>query len=223
MTRSAVHPDFNHPDLLAREAREAVIRERLAAANPGMRWITIHIMAGDLRQAEDARAMFDRGEITASKALTYTGSYARWDFAHALWSEGHLTDTEYFGDLCDLWSGSDPDDTDPRWLAIWQQARRSLNVAYIREGAPLPRKRWITVYRGEQPGDKPGIAWSLDPKVARKFALGAGARTTYPMGVVIKGTVLRENVLAYIDGRNEAEVILDPATVSILTRRKVYP
>lgn len=216
------HPDFTidaeaHARLVANAEREQAIIERLTAKDPSLPWVTAIVMAGDIRQAEDARAMFDRGEIDARRALTLTGSYARWDFAHTLWSEGHLTDDEYFGDLCDLWSGSDPDDRDPKWLAVWRQAKRWNGGAMLRDGKAIPTRdkaHPFPVYRGQMRDESVGIAWTRDPKTAQKFANGAGLRISNMGGVVIAGMAQRSDVLAYITGRGESEVIIDPARIT---------
>jgi hypothetical protein len=57
----------------------------------------------------------------------------------------------------------------------------------------------------------------LDLEVARKFADGMGLRAQMPDGVVITGTVKTADVLAYITDRNEAEIVIDPGHVELLS------
>jgi hypothetical protein len=125
--------------------------------------------------------------------------------------EKHVTDEWFLGECASLWRGADPDDTDPENLEVWRRLYRLNGSHYIRDGRPLPAGQYVTVYRGGAPLE-PGIAWSTDPKIARKFANGAGLRVR-THGEVIRGEVHRKHVLAYITGRGEAEVIVDPKYV----------
>ena len=104
----------------------------------------------------------------------------------------------------------DPDDTDGRYLRLWKSAWVANGRHYIRDGRSLPRSgRLLTVYRGQMPEDKFGIAWTTDPKIAQVFANGAGARVPQN-GTVFMAHVHRDHVYAYLTGRGESEVILDP-------------
>lgn len=84
--------------------------------------------------------------------------------------------------------------------------------------ADLPEK--ITVYRGE--GDKStphneALSWTLSPNVALFFALRfatKGQETAH----FITGTVNKEDVLAYIQDREEEELIVKPGTVQVTSK-----
>lgn len=66
----------------------------------------------------------------------------------------------------------------------------------------------VTVYRGhgpEGPGVE-GLSWTLEKTTAEWFA----RRFFRAEGTVITATVDSDAVIAYLDGRNEKEVVLDP-------------
>jgi hypothetical protein len=195
--------------------------DEITSKHPGIQTMTAIVMASDLVSMRRWRKRADAGEVPYAKSVNLVGSYYRWQYAYDLWCEGKLTDREFFTDIADRWRGADPDDTDPRWIEVWQKACDHFDVGYIRDGKALPLNHVIRVYRGEQPGDKPGIAWTLNTVVATKFALGAGLRHPMRTGIVIGGTVRRHNILAYLTGRNEYEVIIDPKDVHVVTRAHV--
>ncbi len=73
--------------------------------------------------------------------------------------------------------------------------------------AGLPES--ITVYRGySHPGRRHGMSWSLDRRVATRFAGRFGAR-----GHVARCQVAKSDVIAYFAGRGEQEIVL-PAAVN---------
>lgn len=81
--------------------------------------------------------------------------------------------------------------------------------------ADLPEK--ITVYRGE--GDKStphdeALSWTLSPNIALFFAMRFainGQATAH----IIRGVVNKEDVIAYIQDRNEEELVVKPGTVQV--------
>jgi hypothetical protein len=119
--------------------------------------------------------------------------------------------------LAMAWSTAEPDDTDPFYLILWRRIAAGERIDD--EGGPMPPGDPLTVYRGQAGRDDPlGIAWSLDPDVADWFALRFDAA-----GVVLTGTVPRDAILGYLDGRNEAEAVCDPADVTITGSRPADP
>ena len=68
----------------------------------------------------------------------------------------------------------------------------------------LPEK--ITVYRGTGKGVRHllGLSWTLDYKKAKWFATRWNKE-----GVIYKGIIRKEHVLAYFSRRNESEVVID--------------
>jgi hypothetical protein len=186
----------------------------LVKAMPGLHYITASVMANDLLSARYRSEQVAAGEAKAEDVVWLIGSYARWDWAVTMVAAGRLPEAWFDENIADLWRGSDPDDTNPAYLAIWKTAARR-NGGYVRDGRGLPRSASLTVYRGgpPTPATRRGFAWTTDPKIAAKFASGAGERIQRKDGVVISGIVNRKDVLAYITGRGESEVIVDPARV----------
>lgn len=182
--------------------RQWEITEELLAKQPEL-GITAHIMSGDLAAAEIITAQVKARKMTASKAVNYIGSYARFQ-----WAVEHLPKPELYRKLPELWSGSDPDDTNPAYLELWREASR-IKKGPVLDGKKLPRRRELLVYRGQRPQDPIGFSWALDRRIAYKFATGAGLRRPIDDGTIYEARVRREWVLGYLTGRGEAEVIID--------------
>lgn len=182
--------------------------KQLMEANPLLNPMTAIIMAGDAVAADEASQRVADGEDPL-KAMTMVGSFSRF-----LWAWDHLLLDDFFDRIAELWRGSDPDDSDPRMIQIWMEASAYFEHRLITdEQKELPRPgkgHLLKVYRGEEDPSATapsGIAFSLDPLVARKFAMGAGSRTMQH-GVVLTCNVDPGDVLAYITGRNEEELII---------------
>jgi hypothetical protein len=203
-------------DLLAEMAAE---NERLApriaelmAKDPQLPVWTAMTIAQDEATVVRARQAIKDGE-SPSEAVHLVGSYARFGAAVEL-----LPKRTLYRDIIDLWRGSDPDDSDPTFLEVWKAAhaakvakRGKYLSSYLRDGKPLPSNaRTVTVYRGQDPGAPMGIAWTTDFDTAEKFARGAATRQKNREGVVLVAHVMRSAILAYITGRGESEVIVDP-------------
>jgi hypothetical protein len=206
-----------NPDMkamLIHEKRRQEIADDLLAKNPGLPFVTAIVMSNDLASAERNEAAVKAGDLPAERAVWLTGSYARLDFACKMVQQGRLDHDWLLENLPELWRGSDPDDTEPLYLNLWLAAWEANWREPITDGEPLPDGDTLTVYRGQMPGGGFGIAWSLDADTATKFAKGAGIRN--PMaGTVYTGHVRRADVLAYLTGRGESEIIVDPTNVII--------
>lgn len=197
-------------DLRDRTERMQVHIERLQKEQPGLPSITYIIMANDAVSAERVDALFRRGEVGWRKAMWMVGSYSRMNLVLGWANDGLLARVTLLNELPALWSGSDPDDTDPRFLELWREAWVANDRQTVTDGTSLPKQRVLTVYRGQRPGDHTGIAWSLDEMVARKFAGGASFRAPIN-GTVYEGRIPANLVMGYMTGRGEDEVILCPA------------
>lgn len=187
-----------------------------AEAN-GIPFISAVVIVRDRGAAERSKRWVQKG-LDARVAMAFVGSYARLDFA--LWAveNGHMDRSYLLDVLPDLWRGSDPDDTDPRFHALWLEAfhrNGDVIVTDLDLSERLPsalRKEYVTVYRGELGTDDPrGIAWSLDPDIAAKFAKTGGLRGVIDLGGTIHvKRVPMSRVLGYLHHRGEAEVVIDP-------------
>lgn len=194
-----------------RHAREAEIMAGLPENLPEL---TKVIMAQDMRAAEDALAAVERGEIEPKRALSFAGSYARIETLKTLVHRGKISLTEALDLLPELWPISDPDDTDPVIIRWWHHAYHRAGRYVTDEGKKLPRRKSLTVWRGQRRGDPLGCAWSLSREIAEKFARGASFRTANPDPELVELTIDRSLILAYLTGRGEEEVIIDPRFLS---------
>ena len=169
-------------------------------------------MAQDIVSAARADRMLLSGEVNAEGSVYLVGSYAKLDYALRLVDTGKLSLDWLIHELPSLWRGSDPDDTNPRFLELWKEARRRARRVIRDEKSsdlPLPR-RTFSVYRGQRVGDPLGIAWSAKREVAEAFARGASFREPISNGEVVVAKARPSRVLAYLTGRHEYEVIIDP-------------
>jgi hypothetical protein len=207
---------MNDEELKAWGERTNEIASGLIEKNPDLNFITASIIANDILSAEHRTKQVADG-ADATSVVWLVGSFARWDWTIAMVSAGKISAAWFADNIADLWRGSDPDDTNMSNLAIWQHARRAKG-GVIRDGKPLPKADkdgMIRVYRGiTQTGGERGIAWTTDPKIAAKFANGAGERIRIVGGVVITGRVRPSSVLAYLTERGESEVIVDHRLVT---------
>lgn len=78
----------------------------------------------------------------------------------------------------------------------------------------------ITVYRGSVAGlNEGGLSWTTDPAVARFFAR---RRNDKGRGVIDTGLVQKALVVAYFDGRNENEIVVEHGeAVTIIGREEI--
>lgn len=193
---------------MARDMEERqTVAEELQAKDPTLPDIAAIVIAGDVVSARRAQRMLDAGE-PFRRCLMMVGSYARLDFALRAVEAGKWDRAELIAQLPDLWRGSDPDDTDHRFLALWREAYLK-NGGAVCDGPPLPEGR-IKLYRGQRQSPLLGIAWSLDVEIARKFAVTLGLRTAMAGGVVIVRYADSKDAYGYLTGRGESEVVIDP-------------
>jgi hypothetical protein len=179
----------------------------------GISPITAVVMSGDIQIAEMATEMVVNG-TPATEALNFVGSYARFD-----WAVANLPKRTLLKMLPELWRSADPDDTKPEYLALWREAYKA-NGGTVCDGKQLPtrygngaaieRPAVLTIYRG-QIGNTVGISWTLDRKIAAKFAATGGGRAPVSGGKILKRVIRRDEALAYLTGRGESEVIVDIA------------
>ena len=193
---------------------------KLMDADPSLPFISALVIARDLASVDRSLGWLREGKHDWGRAEVFTGSYGRLDLRVRAREEGLITKEQALDGLADTWSGSDPDDTDPRFLALWKEAFATNGGTYLRDHADktLPGTQWLTIYRGQDAGAPFGIAWSLDPMVAAKFADGAATRQRNRQGVVYRAIAPRTKVMGYMTGRGEQEVIVDPADITMVER-----
>lgn len=203
------------------EEQEKLAQELISKGYPP---ITAIIMSGDLYTYHRAQRwvrgeftpkeseMFPNG-LTPEEAIRFVGSYYRFNFFTDMWEAGNISDDYLVEHIAHLWAGADPDDTDARFWNIWLAAVEHNGGPFL--DRPLPEGDRLIIYRGQETLATPGIAWTLNRDVAKKFALGAGSRSNLRSGWIIEGTISPKNVLAHITNRNEAEIIVDRRNVVI--------
>ncbi len=193
--------------------RQGDLAGELMAKDHKLPFTSALVIAGDLLSVDRSLQWLREGKYTFGMAEAMVGSYGRLDFRVKAYDQGLISPDQLIANLPDLWSGSDPDDTDPRFLSLWKKAWGVNGGKYLRDGKALPRRRLLTIYRGQDEGAPFGIAWSLDAATAKKFANGAATRQPNRAGVVYVAQVERAFVLGYMTGRGEAEVVVDPTTL----------
>lgn len=204
--RSAAQADLERALLLAAE---------LTRADPRLAPLSAFTIANDRVGAERALAAARAG-IPVEALLMRVGSYGRFGFVLAALDEGLTTREWVLERLVRLWRDSDPDDTDPRALALWRAAWEANGRTPLLDGPPPRDARAWTVWRGQDAEAPLGIAWSRDPAVARRFARGLGTRQGDRGGRVFRARLDPSRALAYLVGRSEREVVLDPAELADL-------
>jgi hypothetical protein len=198
-------------DQMAADAQETSARAlQLQKADPRLPLISALVIASDLFYAERVAKWLREGTLTFDQAVCRVGSFARLEFIMQAMDDGLVSRERVLEILPEEWPGSDPNDTNPRFLALWQEAWEANRKRYIRDGKALPRNKLLTIYRGQDADAPLGIAWSLSKVVADKFARGAGTREAHRGGIILKRQVPRSKVLAYLTARNEDEVVINP-------------
>lgn len=198
-------------DVNTAASRRFELTDEIIKQDPSLPFATALTMAGDRLSAKLADAMLEDG-IDFKSARVIVGSYALLDWVVRTMDRGVVSREHVLDNLPDWWRGSDPDDTDPRFLALWRAAWERNGKRPVCDDKPFPRHP-RTVYRGQDADAPIGIAWTLDLSVAKAFANGRGLRQSGRPGVVFGGVVSPKNVLGYLTRRHEAEVVIDPTNV----------
>jgi hypothetical protein len=192
------------------------LAEEILKKDPRLDPIVALVMAGDAISTTRADAAIAAGE-PFDRAAVMVGSYARLDWAVRQLAAGRIDEELLLSRWPSLWRGSDPDDTDPRFLEIWQLAyERAGGTVLDDPDRPLPDSPEILVYRGQDPGATLGIAWTLSRKIATAFAAGMATRQGNRGGVVLRAVTHSSGVLGYLTGRHEEEVVVDPSILEHL-------
>lgn len=201
-------------------AKEFEERSELAqkiSEERGLPFTTALIIAGDELSRERAEALVAEGKSILFASIGI-GSYARFDWLVEQYYGGNLSPDEFFPVICQYWRAADPDDTNPFFLDVWEDAYSWNDFKTLTdEDKSLPDESWLTAYRGQMSDtDIMGVSWSLSKDIAEKFARGAALRINVLGGSLITARVPRAAVIAYISGRNEEEIIVNPVDVEIV-------
>ncbi len=159
----------------------------------------------------------------------YIGSHDHPDRVAALYGiEKRMTDEEYWGNLRLVYESTNN---------LWQ-VREMLGALLLsdrpgRDSMMDPEELAVyhslsspvRMYRGYQPRrNLRGWSWTLNPKTAKWFAtvrllpIGGSAAEFTGYGRVAEGLVHSQHILAYLNGRDEQEVVVDPSKVRVQKR-----
>lgn len=143
-----------------------------------------------------------------------------------------ISDDEYWPLIRFVWTSAEVTLPEKEtWLRLLQAKRPGRDRLMIpserRFLARLPDT--VTIYRGcGHAAGIYGLSWTFDYERAKFFAAYAcgprrmilcpNHRGATPM--IAKATCTKDNVLAYINGRNESEIIVDPASVILISARE---
>jgi hypothetical protein len=195
--------------LVEQSTRMITLANELIATQPHLGF-TAYIIASDMVSAEQANVSVLNGESPES-VINRVGSYARFD-----WAYKNLPRPLLLKMLPELWTGSDPDDTCPEYLQLWKDAFVANKDRIIFDDKSVRLPAVSTIYRGQLKDASVGISWSLDINVAKKFARTGGLRHMINNGMILKAKVNRKHVLAYLRGRGEQEIIVDPKNALLI-------
>lgn len=207
-------PTFDMDELARHVERQSAIAAQLLEKDPTL-GVTAYIIAGDIMSVERAEAMVKAG-MSIEKASVFIGSYLRLKWLVGKFRAGKLNTAWLLKEFPREWSMSDPDDTDPAMAELWYMGWAFNAQQPLTYSKKLPPGETFTIYRGQdKAGDRMGLSWTLDRKVAVRFAKGAALRQRNRAGVVVCAEVKRSDIYGYLTGRGESEIIADPANVRV--------
>ncbi|OWM01252.1 hypothetical protein B7435_16965 [Mycolicibacterium peregrinum] len=137
-----------------------------------------------------------------------------------------LTDESYWEHLSSIWTDAENIVQDHTlWTSLLKEPGRlstrhlMMNDEERKRLDQLPDE--VTVYRGVNHGAHDhGMSWTADPAVAHRFALRFGG---HGQPQVLTGRVRKSDVIAYLHGRNEDEILLDPEAVTGIVASTTNP
>ena len=169
----------------------------------------------DLREPEGLRKVRERVRKTIDAVEHYSQFFVfvRAPFLPAFFkfTQSHLSLKDYSEALADVWTlvefpNVDVNVSTREFIEYFQRAHKEwlMDEDEYEFYKNLPEE--ITVYRGTGKGARHllGLSWTLDYEKAKWFATRWNKK-----GVIYKGKILKENVLAYFSRRNESEVVID--------------
>lgn len=133
-------------------------------------------------------------------------------------TEEYLSDKDFSQSLASAWMLSEfPNGDTNVSIADFVRFFKRANKDFLMTKSEICRINHlpdiVTVYRGLQRNSKlKGMSWTLDLEVAKWFANRFGHN-----GLVYQAMVQKKDILAYFDGRNEKEIIVDPKRLSEIT------
>lgn len=120
-----------------------------------------------------------------------------------------MTDDEYWPALCEIWTDSENIwQNKDEWAKLLSSKRTNKHLFMDEDERDyfnaLPDK--VVIYRGCEEHNMDGMSWTLDREVAQMFANKYRSKT----GIVRRRMVSKNKLFAYVDLRQEQELILLP-------------
>jgi hypothetical protein len=111
--------------------------------------------------------------------------------------------------LPDVWTSAEwPEKAFPQdlWVGLFRR------VGFVSDPVGIPAPTGLlTVYRGATPKRRDGMSWTRDRKTAEWFAWRDRDRFRFVDAGVFTAIAPPQAVLAAIDSRNEAEIVVEPS------------
>lgn len=120
-----------------------------------------------------------------------------------------LSDKEYWNLASSIWTDSENINVNRSIWKIVLKSKRSSGEYFMQpedRNYLLKLPQTITVFRGCNETNKNGLSWTLDKKVAEKFA--GRFSTKYNGSTVLTKTINKNKVFAYLSSRSEKEIII---------------
>ena len=169
----------------------------------------------DLRESEGLKKAQERVRKTIDAVKEYSQFFAfiRAPFMPAFFkfTQQYLSHQDYSEALADVWTlvefpSVDVNVSTKEFIQYFHKARKDwlMDEDEYKFYQNLPEE--ITVYRGTGKGARHllGLSWTLDYEKAKWFATRWNKK-----GVIYKGKIRKENVLAYFSRRAESEVVIE--------------
>jgi hypothetical protein len=183
------------------------------------------------------REKFEKLRAETLQAGDYQGYLLMFDghkrFPPLLEIEYLLPDKDYWKCLNLVWANievSAPDQCE--WLRLFKSKRphREFLMSATERRALAAMPEMLTIYRGYRKGTaRRGLSWSLskdrawffagDDKAERRALLSGYQEGDIPM--IVSGRCHKRDVLAYFNGRDEQEIVIDPRNVFAKRSRAV--
>lgn len=132
-----------------------------------------------------------------------------------LWDSGTIDRATLNELLGDMWADAEYPSQHGKQLLL----RLFKAAGYITDAETiLPDE--VTIYRGQPIGEKPGLSWTTDIDMGAWFARRYRDEAT---ALLLRGHVRRDKVLAYLEGRGEHEVVVNPRSIRDVTTIALPP
>lgn len=221
--------DYYGDDSLNEDKLDPTLQQFLTTGRSGMRMIKHPLLTAFFTSWREANEVFEwksKEYVEAMRTSNYEYALSvlitrphRLEFLRKWWRARKITREQLRAQLPWVWTDSEPDDTDRRWVTLFRDATRyDGKLEYNHYGDvtyPFPEDEVLTIYRGTHyREDKLGLAWSLSRNVAEIFSSYMRIKDQ-AHGWVVTGQVKRTDVMGYFMNRMEYEIDVDPRLITV--------